>query len=74
MGETGCGKTRLVKFLCDLQRYNINIYSDDDNDITLMEKDEAISQIKNLFLLKVCNLLTLTVKNSLQLWDIRVAI
>ena len=55
MGETGCGKTRLVKFMCDLQRKNISIYSADDTAYDLKEKDEAVDSIKNLYLFKVRN-------------------
>ena len=53
MGETGCGKTRLVKFLCDLQLHNVDVFSKDDTKDVRDQKKADMKKIRNLFLVKV---------------------
>lgn len=44
MGETGCGKTRLIRYMCELARQGLDV--------------------RNMFILKVCNLKFSSVKSS----------
>lgn len=40
MGETGCGKTHLIRYMCDFAAYN-------------SKKKSAKDEVKNMFILKV---------------------
>ena len=42
MGETGCGKTHLIRFMCKVAAYGIK-----DND------DKKVEVRKNMFIMKV---------------------
>ena len=53
MGETGCGKTRLIRYMCSLAVQKLNFTCIDDDDGDGDGSGDSTKNPKNMFIMKV---------------------